>query len=326
MEKIELKIIRSDRRRTIYTSNQCNYNINGKIFDISISFKELNDYLKTIDVNLIDILNNSIVNTCINCGCCVDNNKISNKIFTTHKFCSNCLNYKTVQLYDLKDCVICGKTVLYKDIVFSTCGNKDCIDSHKLYIRNRIKDTHWCNTNKKDSLMKKRVETRMNNDILYDRHYTAWNKGKTNIYSKETIEKIRAATIKQMKDGRIKITKQERKFKDFLIENDIKHVYSFIYMKRQFDFYLPDYNLVVELQGDYWHANPMFWDVYENDPTKKKLYETQKMKIKDDIIKKQLISDSAYDFVEIWENDIHNNFDDVISMLKKNFSLQLKNN
>ena len=129
-----------------------------------------------------------------------------------------------------------------------------------------------------------------------------------------------------MKEGRIKKTKQEKVFEQFLIHNNIKYIYSFIYKKRQFDFFLKDYNLIIELQGDYWHANPNFWDVNDDDDTKKKLYETQKMKIKDDIIKKELINKSKYSFIEFWEYDIYNNFISVIQTLTNNFNIKLKNN
>jgi hypothetical protein len=52
----------------------------------------------------------------------------------------------------------------------------------------------------------------------------AWNKGKTGIYSIETIEKIRNAAIKQMGDGRIKKSGQEILFENYLIDNDIKYI------------------------------------------------------------------------------------------------------
>jgi len=126
-----------------------------------------------------------------------------------------------------------------------------------------------------------------------------------------------------MKKGRIKKTKQEKIFEEFLINNKINYTYSYIYKRRQFDFLLHDYKLIVELQGDYWHANPDYWDIYGNDPTKKKLYETQIMKKKDDIIKKQLIKDSKFDFVEFWEYDIHNNFSYVIETLITSFNIKI---
>jgi len=163
--------------------------------------------------------------------------------------------------------------------------------------------------------MKEKTIKRKENDKKLNRVYIAWNKGKTGIYSKETIEKIRNATINQMKNGRIKKTGIEKLFENFLKENNIKYTYSFIYKKRQFDFLIPDFKIIIEIQGDYWHANPMFWDIDNNDSSKKKLYETQIMKIKDDKIKKRLIEDSEYQFISFWEYDIHNNFDKVTKTL-----------
>ena len=69
-------------------------------------------------------------------------------------------------------------------------------------------------------IQERRVATRLLNDKKLNRKYKAWNKGKTNVYSKNTIEKIRNATIKQLHDQKYK--KKEEKIENFLKEKKNK--------------------------------------------------------------------------------------------------------
>lgn len=318
MEKIKLKKIKETTTRVLYKIDQDRYRIGGVDFKVRRSTANLSAYLNKNNSNLVDLLTYSVDNNkCYNCSESVSTNRFSRNTFVKYKFCKNCDTSEIKRGFRLTKCIICEVEILYKDIIFSTCGNDECIKEHRNDINESIKETHWINKENSHEITKARVRTRKKNDIKYNRVYTPWNKGKTGIYSKETIEKIRNATIKQMREGRIKKTEQEKKFERYLIQNNINYKYSFIYKRRQFDFLLIDYNTVVELHGDYWHANPKYWDVYGNDDTKKKLYKTQKMKIKDDIIKENMIRESQYSFIQFWEDDILNNFDKIDEEIKK---------
>lgn len=85
-------------------------------------------------------------------------------------------------------------------------------------------------------------------------HTPSWNSGKTGIYSQEVIKKIRKSTLKQMENKVFRKTKIEILMEVFLKEFKIAYTYSFILENRQFDFYLKDYNILIECDGDYWHA------------------------------------------------------------------------
>lgn len=306
--KFNLIVIDDNRRRIIYKIDQDYIMINNKKFKCRKNTSNLSKYLNENDYSIIKILNNSIHNKCINCNNIVTNNRFERNKFFTYKFCDRCDNENIRKKHDIINCIICDKPIKRKDIVYSTCGNNKCLDEYRKRINNNIKKTHWTLSEDKERITNNRIKSRKENDIKYDRNYIPWNKGKTNIYSKETIEKIRNATIKQMKEGRIKKTSIEKKIENFLLNNDIKYKYSFIYERRQYDFLLLDYNIIIEVNGDYWHANPKFWDVNNDSLNKKQLYETQKMKIKDDIIKKRIIDNSKYELLIIWEDDINNNF------------------
>lgn len=313
--KFNLIEINEDRRRILYKINQEEIIINNKIFKCNKNTANLSTYLNSVGSNLITLLNISTNNKCINCDNDVEHNRFERNIYFKYKYCSLCEKEEIIKKYDKIKCIICSNITERKNIIYSTCGDTKCLNKHHNNININITKTHWTLNNKKDSIIEKRSETRKKNDLLLNRHYIPWNKGKVGIYSKETIEKIRNATIKQMKEGRIKKTGIEKKIEAYLLDNNINYKYSFIYMNRQFDFLLIDYDLIIEVQGDYWHANPNFWDVNDDDDSKKKLYETQKMKIKDDLIKKEIIVNSQYDFIYFWENDINNNFEYIIEKL-----------
>lgn len=68
----------------------------------------------------------------------------------------------------------------------------------------------------------------------------------------------------------------------------------------------------VEVNGDYWHANPKKYD-RENG----KLYANQKKQILIDEQKKNWVLNNKMAFIEIWEHDIHNNSRNVMNIMKK---------
>ncbi|MEA3430239.1 MAG: hypothetical protein U9R08_03120 [Nanoarchaeota archaeon] len=81
-----------------------------------------------------------------------------------------------------------------------------------------------------------------------------WNKNKTNVYSNETIEKIRKARLKQVFPK--KNTKIEIILFKLLEELDAKfHKHIAISTICQADAFLPP-NCVIFADGDYWHSNP----------------------------------------------------------------------
>ncbi|MFC4022813.1 endonuclease domain-containing protein [Oceanobacillus longus] len=131
----------------------------------------------------------------------------------------------------------------------------------------------------------------------------SWNSGKTGIYSQETIEKIRNSTLKQMQSKNFRKTNIEKIMERFLIHNDINYRYSFILKQRQYDFLLLDYNVIVECDGDYWHANPKFFPIPQD---------WQVIRQETDLIKNEI---AGYVILRFWEDDILNNFQTVESAI-----------
>jgi G:T-mismatch repair DNA endonuclease (very short patch repair protein) len=99
------------------------------------------------------------------------------------------------------------------------------------------------------------------------------------------------------------MTKPHKKINDLLLSNNIKVENEHLEKYHSVDVYLPEYNLMIEIMGDYWHAHPTKYDA--NNLTKQ-----QKKSIKQDRSKHSYVK--KYKNVEIlylWEQDIKKNID-----------------
>jgi hypothetical protein len=66
---------------------------------------------------------------------------------------------------------------------------------------------------------------------------------------------------------------------------------------KEYDFYLTDKNILIEADGDYWHANPKIF-------SKDTLNETQIKNITNDEYKNNLANDKKITLLRFWESDI----------------------
>jgi len=107
-------------------------------------------------------------------------------------------------------------------------------------------------------------------------------------------------------------SKLEIKFEKMLKAFNFKFNYQFLFKSHRFDFYLPDYNILIEVDGDWWHCNPKKY---------KPIHESQLATIKNDKKKNQIAKDNNYKLIRFWEDDINNNIDYVIKIL-----LEIKSN
>lgn len=193
------------------------------------------------------------------------------------------------------ECRICSKKFVASNRKTKTCGPK-CAKTLK---SNSISAWHKSMTAKEkkkhfDNIISKTAKTRRTNGT------PSWNSGKTGIYSEDTIEKIRAATLKQMETPSFRKTGIEKVIEAHLIFLNVNYKYSFILEKRQFDFLINDKNLIIECDGDYWHANPKFYP----QPA-----EWQLERIQIDLIKDEIARRNGYEIKRFWEDDILNNFE-----------------
>lgn len=124
-----------------------------------------------------------------------------------------------------------------------------------------------------------------------------WNKGKTNVYSKETIEKLKQARLKQIYPK--KNTSIEIIIFDILNKLELKFdKHKAIKNICQADAYIKP-NIVIFADGDYWHCNPRRY--------KKPISEAQVKNIKRDILANKRLNELGFKVIRLWEFDLKNN-------------------
>jgi very-short-patch-repair endonuclease len=147
-----------------------------------------------------------------------------------------------------------------------------------------------------------------------------WNKGLkwSECYSDEQSailrEKLSQKALKRLETASFTQTsKLENEFIDKFIMPLGEEVIRQFYIKdiNQFcDCYLPKYNLVIEINGRYWHCDPRF---YKNGP----INEKQKRRIEKDGIKSSYLDSHGFRLFVAWEDDIKSNPNLLIEDIKK---------
>lgn len=97
-------------------------------------------------------------------------------------------------------------------------------------------------------------------------------------------------------------TKPELAFEQWCINNDVKYTHQFSVpwqrgWKKWYDFYLYEYNLLVEVDGVYWHGKGL------DDSS---LNEQQSNTRKNDIEKNKLAAVRGYNLLRVWEDELKN--------------------
>ena len=107
-----------------------------------------------------------------------------------------------------------------------------------------------------------------------------------------------------------KMTWPEREFKRLLKELKVNFEVQKIVGNKIFDFYIPHANLLVEIDGDYWHANPSKVKV-EN------INKVQAKNMRNDTFKDALAAGMGFSIERVWENDLKVNYKIVKEKFKK---------
>lgn len=78
---------------------------------------------------------------------------------------------------------------------------------------------------------------------------------------------------------------------------------------------MPDYKAIIEVNGDYWHINPDIYDLDGDDDSKKSLTSQQQEIIKntDGNLRKDELESYGYKVFVLWETDIYENLNDLMS-------------
>jgi len=125
-------------------------------------------------------------------------------------------------------------------------------------------------------------------------NYIGWNKGKTGIYSKETIDKIREARLRQVlpkKDTIIEVAIQ--KGLDYLGIHYEKHLP--VCDICQPDIVFPEKKVAIFCDGNYWHNRP-------------------KAKEKD-MKQNEILIENHWKILRLWEHEINEDLNDCINRI-----------
>jgi len=144
------------------------------------------------------------------------------------------------------------------------------------------------------------------------------------IYTKDTLVKkrLKKQGAESQRNQKKKRTLPEMIVETFLLENNIAFIQQFtIADSFSADFYLPDFNCVLEVYGDYWHSNPSIYG-----KNKKKLNETQiKIKERDRRRYRIITKEYHYYFYKIWECDIKKDINKSMKKFLEYINLKIRN-
>lgn len=113
-------------------------------------------------------------------------------------------------------------------------------------------------------------------------------------------------------------SKLEKKFaKEFLEKLGIRYEEQFEAkdIKRFYDFYLPDYRTLVEVDGSWFHSYGLIYE--EMNPM-------QKRNARVDEIKNEWAALHGYPLIRIWEHDINENPQKVLDMLRERLGIEME--
>lgn len=133
-------------------------------------------------------------------------------------------------------------------------------------------------------------------------------------HTPENIEKFRQNTLKMIKSGAYKQTKTKPhiEMSKILTELGLSFEEEKMFNIWCIDFYLPSFDLYIEVDGDYFHSNPK---IYPNGPKTK----TQKINAYRDKKKNIFFEEQKLKLIRFWESDILSNPGEIKCLLKKLF-------
>ena len=170
--------------------------------------------------------------------------------------------------------------------------------------------------------------------------FVPWMKGKTHSEDSKLKMKVFRNTVeyknekkeqilRQFESGQfpnVQNTKPERQIKEELLKRgyiegtDFIHQYKLM-NKFMCDFCFPKQKVIVEVNGDYWHVNPIKYLIPKNQQQVKAII---KDKSKRAYISK--IDNSSWTYLELWESDINKDVvkcvDKIVEVLKSKLTQQ----
>jgi len=241
--------------------------------------------------------------------CVVCNNLIDRKDFSN----------KVLQLpYECKPCVLKNRNPMHDPSVKKRHEEIVSSPTYKLKLSKACagdKNGFYGKVHKKETVdkIKKSFVDWKNN--LTDDEYIDWTK-KMSIGQKK-LQKNSPELYKKIKQ-KAAYESHKSQFKNWKLNNIEKVVYNYLKLKskytftpsvilghKQFDFGCKDARILIEVDGDYWHGNPDFYNEDGSDG-KRKLNKIQLKKQVVDKEKSEWASSHNFKLIRLWESEIIN--------------------
>ena len=239
---------------------------------------------------------------CIKCNELVERKYFSNSILEKKYTCKKCvlLYYNPMFNVDIKKkhSDIC-KSDKYKNNMSILCSgelNGFYGKTHNEKSIKKIKDgfKSWYSELSKDDYDRWRKNMSDGNiKLMYD---------KPEFYHNIKSKAARASHISQFLN--CEMNKIETIVYDYLKKLNIDVKFSIILGYNQYDFGVKDKRILIEIDGDYWHGNPLLYNI-EGTDDKRKLNNEQLDKIEKDIKKNKFALEHNFKLIRIWENEIN---------------------
>jgi|TARA_Y100000310_G_scaffold303898_1_gene342601 very-short-patch-repair endonuclease len=117
--------------------------------------------------------------------------------------------------------------------------------------------------------------------------------------------KRKAGSVSHHNQHRYKKNNPEKKFEKILNDNKIEYDYSPVMSEYQYDFKIKNKRILIEIDGDYWHSNPKFYNE-DGSNGRRKLNNIQINKKKKDKKKEESADKHDFKLIRIWESDLDN--------------------
>lgn len=233
-----------------------------------------------------------------------------------HHFCSNqCQkSYQHDKLFENRNCEICGKAFhVSKKSSQRFCsiecqGKWQSTQTGSLNPRSKKVEVE-CQYCKKLFFVKKYKIKNGQHNFCSNKCRQLWY---AEVFSQQESwkEESRKRVVGMLKNKQLDTnTKPQEIINNVLTKMNISYVNEKEFTYYAVDNYLNDFNLIVEVMGDFWHCNPLKYSTFE-------AYEIHRKRIPRDKAKHTYIKNN-YDIeiLYLWENDIYNNLDTCIALI-----------
>ena len=232
--------------------------------------------------------------------------KIGNKKFSYRFNCKCCgkEGYVNPQKYFDNDNLYCSTECYWKDKPNTVPKGKDSIHYNQVVV-------NCSNCGKEFSVIKSRTErtNRFGENNIFCTHecYAEFISksyfGDRHIHfkhTKESLERMRIAVATRLNSMNRLDTKIQLTINDILNVLNINYQREYNIEYYSIDNYLIDYNLMIEIQGDYWHCNPLRYNENKYLMNQKQYEGIHRDKLKHSYIKNRCNVEILY----LWESDI----------------------